>query len=78
MKNILKCSTIKNIQEQASENTFALRHAENNLRIIFIRQLETRILSRSYFENKNFVNASRIIKASQILKKCFAFLCIKS
>lgn len=64
MKNILKCSTIKNIQEQASENTFVLRHTENNLRIIFIRQSETRILSRSYFENKNFVNASRIIKAS--------------
>lgn len=31
MKNIFKCSTIKNIQEQASENTFALRHTENNL-----------------------------------------------
>lgn len=31
MKNIFKCSTIKNIQEQASENTFALRHRENNL-----------------------------------------------
>lgn len=39
MKNILKCSTIKNIQEQASENTFALRHTENNLRIIFVRRL---------------------------------------
>lgn len=31
MKNIFKCSTIKNIQEQASENTSALRHTENNL-----------------------------------------------
>lgn len=31
MKNIFKCSTIKNIQEQASENTFALRHGEKNL-----------------------------------------------
>ena len=31
MKNIFKCSTIKNIQEQDSENTFALRHRENNL-----------------------------------------------
>lgn len=31
MKNIFECSTIKNIQEQASENTFALRHTEQNL-----------------------------------------------
>lgn len=31
MKNISKCSTIKNIQEQASENTFALRHTEQDL-----------------------------------------------
>lgn len=58
MKNIFKCSTIKNIQEQASENTFALRHTENNL----CKTVENQ--NCHSFENKNFVNASRIIKAS--------------